>query len=844
MTLALEKKRTPVSLGTLSRPPIAAGIAALVSLPAMAQVNSSNEPIPAPTLAAPSATPVPTAPSSAPASSVEPSAISTPANPSPTIAPVSEAANLTLKGTVLAKGKGNPIKGALVFWEDNREKTAETKADGSFEIEVPKGEKRILVRADGFDEISLLVSNGVAPENGVVRLEPAAALERGGVIRARRKTEVSQQSLQREEMTRIPGTGGDAVRALQTLPSVLATNPGSAEITVRGSAPGDNRYFVDRNEVPFVFHLGGLGTVVPTRALEGVDLYPGGFSSLYSDAIGGIIQLRVENKIPDRTSGQAELSLLQSSVYLEGNLFGTAKEEKSSPENAQSAAPPVQANQDDRIGYRAGFRRTYLEAWAPLIKKFVPEERLSFTTLPQATDYQFFLNGNHSTGTWQGYLFGAANRLSLAAKTRFSDAEDGRSSFSVFNYFQTSGVRYNTNLGNGWGLTISPQQRYFLIDNKFFDNFVKVTSNRFSVETALDKRFTSALSATVGVRPEYERVVTDVDAIQLPAGGNADLFFDPDTAPRNSQSLVRNQYYGNVFFDLTWKPVSDWTLNPGVTLQKGRTDAQFEVDPRFNTRLALNDTHALKAAWGYYSQMPEPAYDSEDYGNPNLKLERAIHYVAGWETKFGGAWETDVQVYYKDMFNLVGNATENPEKIYENNIIGRSKGFETFVKRQRTGRWSGWLSYGYSKSERRDPRSKVWRVFDFDKTHSVNLVGAYKITGQWEIGSKAQYLTGAATTSIPGGTFNQTTGRYVPNRPSRDGSLEANDSRLPETFQLDVRTDYDFLFDTWTLNTYLEITNVTNRANIVATNYSPDYSKREYVTGTPLLPNLGVIAKF
>jgi hypothetical protein len=736
------------------------------------------------------------------------------------------AANATVdrtefKGVLRRKGSSIPIENASVIEEGNRDNNAQSNKQGTFSLQVPKGNVKVLLRAEGYEELTLVLQDGKGPEEGDILLEPSAQTSSLGVIRARRKTEVSQQSLQREELERIPGTGGDAVRGLQSLPSVLSVG-GSADISVRGSAPGDNKYFLDKIELPFVFHLGGLGTVVPTRMLEGVDLYPGGFSSVYNDAIGGVVQLRTENAVPDRTSGKVELSLIQSSVYLEGNIGKTET--------------------DDGIGYRTGFRRTYLEVFAPVIKK-VGGDRVSFLTLPQATDYQLFFNGKHNSGTWQAYLLGASNRLAVAAESKIADSEDGKSQFSLYNYFQTTGIRYNSNLGDGWGLTIAPQQRYLLIDQRFFGNIVKVKTHLFVLDLSLDKRFNAEWNLGFGIRPEFERVITDVDAVQFPAGGPGP-FFDPDTAPRSVEKRVASDVAWRGYLDLGYKPIKNWTINPGVAFLKGPRTNQFEADPRFNTRYGLTEQHFLKGAVGLYSQRPNPAFDSQEYGNPLLRLEKSAHYVAGWETKFGSGWETDLQLYYKDMYNLVGNATENPELKYENNLKGRAKGFEVFLKKMSSGQFKGWISYGYSKSERKDPKSMAWSLSKYDKTHSLNLLASYKITGVWEVGSKFNYASGALTTPIFGGSFNQNTGRYYPKYDDSNGTIENNDSRLPSTYQLDVRTDYDFLFDSWKLGVFAEVLNATNHKNIVGRRYSDDYRQAVDVSGAPIIPNLGVQATF
>lgn len=742
-----------------------------------------------------------------------PTPTSTPSTPAPTpTATVAAApAGILVKGLVRARGSRVGIKDAGVIVLPKREVSVNTNAKGEFEVTVASDDTSLLIRSAGYEDLEIRLADGKIP-NEPILLEPSADVLATGIIRARRKTEISQQSLGREEFSRLPGVGADPVRALQTLPSVISA--GGANIVVRGGAPGDNKFFLDKFEVPFVFHFGGLGTVVPERMLEGVDLYAGGFSSVYGDAIGGIIQMRPETSTPEQMSGRYELGLIQTSGYLEGK-WGEG---------------------DDAVGYRVGMRRTYLEVLEPLLKK-LQGDSADFTVWPQATDYQFVVNGKHKNGTWQAFLFGAADRAAAKISNQNSDSEDGTAQFSLYNYFQISGLRYNMNLGNGWGLQIVPQQTYLLIDQRFFANVVKVTSHQFSLTTTLDKRMSSDLNFSVGVRPEFSHNVTKVDSIQFPVGDTT--FFDLDTAPRSTENLKRNIVSGTAFADVVYKPASDWTLNPGVTILKGGGKNQLALDPRFAARFQLAEKHALKAATGLYSQLPEPQFDSKDYGNPDLKPEKAIHYVAGVESKLWEDWESDVQVYYKDMFDLVGPAVVNPEKKYENSIRGRSKGIEFLLKKARKGRWNGWLSYGISKSERRDAEKETWALSGFDRTHNLNLLAAYRITGQWEVGSRFQFVSGAPYTPVLSGEFNQNTGRY---RRAEVGGT--NSKRVPNFYQLDVRADYDSLYETWKINYYLEIQNITNRKNVQGVRYSEDFKENTYAYGTPILPIIGVIASF
>ncbi|MEY4064360.1 MAG: hypothetical protein RIR26_568, partial [Pseudomonadota bacterium] len=674
---------------------------------------------------------------SATASKAEPVASPAPqqGSASPAVAP---AAVRRISGRVGVRGSKELIKNASVIVLPSRSVVVETAPDGSFEMEIPASSEAVLVKKEGYLPLEVQLEPSVNAL-GKLQLEPSAEVLGVGVIRARRKVEVSQQSLTRSELERVPGTRGDAVAALQTLPSVLPVFPGAANVVVRGSAPEDTKSFYDRLELPFVFHLGGLGTVVPTRALEGIDFYPGGFSSLYNDAIGATIQLRSENKVPARFSGEAELGLLQSSVFVES---------------------PTEMFGETPVGVRAGFRRSYIELLVPIIKR-VGGKNLQLFTVPQITDYQLFLNGTHGRGTWQGYLVGAADRLSLVVPSGQSNNAEGTAKFSLFNYFAVSGFRYGLNLGDGWGLTLVPQHRLVIIEQNIFDNSVDVRGQKIAFDVVLDKKFNEEWAASWGVRPEHDWTTSKVNAIQLPPSGFTP-FFDTDTAPKSSSDLKRETSSVQAHFDVLWKPTETVVVNPGLAFLQGNRSVQRSADPRFSTRWQVLPDTALKVAAGNYSQRPGPQFDAPQYGNPDLKLEKARHYVAGVEQKIVADVEADVQIYQKKMWDLVATAVKNPALKYENNIEGRASGAEILVRKTRKGRWNGWFSYGWSRSERKDPALLVWRPFNFDRPHALNLVGSYRITGQWEVSGRWQYLSGGPYNKISGGVFNQNTGRYRP----------------------------------------------------------------------------------
>jgi hypothetical protein len=227
-----------------------------------------------------------------------------------------------------------------------------------------------------------------------------------------------------------------------------------------------------------------------------------------------------------------------------------------------------------------------------------------------------------------------------------------------------------------------------------------------------------------------------------------------------------------------------------------------------------------------------------------LSLERSAQLVVGYEVSFLENFSADIQLWSKTSQSLVGLAVENPNNKFENSISSRAQGVEIFVKKKPSDFWFGWLSYGVSNAEIKDPLTGIWRYSEYDRTHSLNIVYGQKITGNWKAGAKFQFLTGAPYTSINSGIYNQNTGKYTPQPDGNIYGINKNDARNPYIMQVDFRTEYDFLYPDWTLTTYLDILNVFNRKNVSFVTYNQDYSKKIDITSLPIIPTFGIIAKF
>jgi hypothetical protein len=209
--------------------------------------------------------------------------------------------------------------------------------------------------------------------------------------------------------------------------------------------------------------------------------------------------------------------------------------------------------------------------------------------------------------------------------------------------------------------------------------------------------------------------------------------------------------------------------------------------------------------------------------------------VLGAEKRFAKGWSVMTEGYYKNFDKLV---TSDPVNKYANNGVGRAYGVDFMVRRDHTGRLSGWFGLALSKAERKDNAQGQYFDFEYDRPVDVKLVANYKLSSRWTFGSKWTFHSGSPYTPVVG-----TNGLYD------DGSVRPvygglNSARIPDYHSLDLRAERLYLYDRWKMYVYYEIMNAYARKNIEGYSYNRDYSEKEPVYGLPMIPFIGVRAEF
>jgi hypothetical protein len=188
------------------------------------------------------------------------------------------------------------------------------------------------------------------------------------------------------------------------------------------------------------------------------------------------------------------------------------------------------------------------------------------------------------------------------------------------------------------------------------------------------------------------------------------------------------------------------------------------LEPRITARWKIHQNSSLKASFTQNYQYIHLASLSPtglptDLWVPStdkLLPQKGRQYALGYFRNFKeDRYEASVEIYYKDMENLVEyQAGLRPENTLNANIddpllsgSGYSYGAEFFVKKSR-GNFNGWIGYTWSKTNRTFEQIDNGEEFParFDRRHDLSVVANYKLNKMWTFGTTFVYATGNAIT--------------------------------------------------------------------------------------------------
>lgn len=746
--------------------------------------------------------------------------------PPPPVALPAAADAVVLEG-VLRTDANEPVPGATVtaVGLDGKPTATTTDAQGAFHFKgLAPGSYAVKTQAEGFEPFDAreeVVAGEVASviyRPKVIAVNAPDAPQEIKVVGERPAREVTRRVLEQREIQRIPGTNGDAIRAIENMPGV-ARPPGiGGVLIVRGSAPQDTGIFVDGTQIPIAFHFGGLNAVLPSSLLERIDFLPGNFGPEYGRSMGGNIDIGLRSPSRDKIHGMGQVDLIDARFVFEAPL-------------------------GEKTRFLVAGRRSYIDAWiGPALEA---GGGVGVSTAPVYYDYQAMLEHDVSKSTTARLsVFGSDDALRLTLNSA-SDADPAFSgNLDTSTRFYRIQLRTDTRVSDKtrWINMVSygRDRQHFSIGSNFS---VDSGINPLTFRSDLRTKLTDHLTAVAGIDTMFSTADVTVNAAPIPEDGQASgPFFGRQ---RNLQHLSSTLFQPAGYAMLEISPVKALKLLPSVRADYSSDIKEWTVSPRFAARYDVVSGYprtTFKGGAGMYHQPPQGYESFPPFGTPNLRHNRAVHTSLGFEQEFSRQVELSVEGFYKRLDNLVDqrpDATgEQTGVTYRNTGEGRIFGGEVLLRYKPDSRFFGWVAYTLSRSERRADASEAFRTFDFDQTHILTALGSYRLGHGWEIGARWRYITGNPNTPVRSGIYDADAGAYSPVNgtpfSTRDGAFH----------RLDVRIDKTWTFTHWKLGAYLDVQNAYYRKNPEGISYNYDFSRSGVITGLPILPVVGLRGEF
>lgn len=762
-----------------------------------------------------------------------------------------------IRGFVYNEKTGEAEIGVTVYLKGTTMGAA-TDINGFYNIsKIPAGSYTLMATSLGFDSISQKITvknNEIISKN--MNIKEAAQMMNTFVVSAEKqeaKTQVkmSVTKVTPKEIKSIPSIGGDPDLAqyLQVLPGVTFTGDQGGQLYIRGGSPVQNKVLLDGMIVYNPFHSIGLFSVFDTDIMRSADVHTGGFNAEYGGRISSIMDITYRDGDKKRMRGKVSASTFSTKLMIEGPL-------KKSKDGSGSITY-VLSGKRSHIEQSSSFYKPYFEGLSSDNARGVDTLGLPYGF----TDIYGKISFNGGNG----------NKLSLFG-FNFRD----NVTYANENPNANTGLNWNSG-GGGMNFVMVPSTSKTLIEGVLaFSNYgIELNEADGKPRSSSINGFNFGMDFTTFSGDNQFKYGVEL------LGFTTDFQYVNSVGTKIEQKENTTEFSGFAMYRIN---AGKLVVEPSVRLQYYASLGNFSPEPRLGVKYNVADKFRLKGATGMYSQNLISANSDRDIvnlfygflsGPDNLqdefteqdgstrtvghKLQKANHYIFGFEYDLSRTLSLNVEGYLKDFRQLTNTnrnqvfdekdpaAADKPDVEKKEYIIetGDAYGVDVVLK-YATTRLNVWAVYSLGKVTRWDGIQEYSPVFD--RRHNVNFVTAYTFGKDlnWEFNVRWNLASGFPFTQTQGFYEGVDFSSIDQNYTTSNGDLEIqlaelNKGRLPYYHRLDVNIKRKFVLGKNSiLEANLGATNAYNRDNI----FFVDRVTHDKVYQLPLMPSFGMSLTF
>ncbi len=665
--------------------------------------------------------------------------------------------NSTLSGSIKDSETGELLIGASVFVEKLKQGIS-SNLYGFYSLTIPNGNYTVKVSFVGYREV---VKKIEIHESQKLNIElvptdvfiPIVTIEGENEDGNTRDTDMSKVELDVEQLKTLPAFMGevDILKSIQLLPGVQSSGEGNTGFYVRGGGPDQNLIMLDEAVVYNAAHLFGFFSVFNADAIKNVNLVKGGMPANYGGRLSSVLDISMKDGNAKKFQADGGIGVIASRLTLQG---------------------PIQKNKSSFI---VSGRRTYISELAqPFIKDDSPVK---------GSGYYF-------------YDFNAKLNYEISDKDRLYLS--GYFGKDVFTYVQAeSGFTVNIPWGNA---TAALRWNHLFSDKLFLNTTAIYSSYDFQFE-GRQEDFSFGLYSGIrdwNLKADFSYYPNPKHTIKFGANYTYHTFIPNNVTATQGDTefdlggavrLYANE--GALYFlddveltsllkmNIGFRLSSFQHIGPFTRYIKDNNDNIIETieytgkkalktyvrpEPRVTGRLILDENSSFKfgSTLNYqYMHLVSVGGNSlpTDLWIPStdvIKPQQAIQFNMGYFRNFkNNMFETSVEVYYKDLQNLIefkdgADPSDGVNDNIDNQVTfgdGYSYGAELFIKKNK-GKLTGWIGYTWSKTFRQFDELNNGNKYPakFDRRHDLSITGAYRLNERWVFGAVFVYATGNSIT--------------------------------------------------------------------------------------------------
>jgi hypothetical protein len=744
----------------------------------------------------------------------------------------------TIKGFIYDHSNGEPI----IFTNVILDKTtmgASSDVNGFFIInKVPKGSYLLKVQCLGYQDTTISVKI-INSSTVSLRIELTPQVKTLSVVEiqgqkeiSRTESQVSIKKITAQDIEKMPSIGGqaDIAQYIQVLPGVVFSGDQGGQLYIRGGSAIQNKVLLDGMVIYNPFHSIGLFSVFETDVIRNADIYTGGFNAKYGGRLSSIMDITTKDGNKKTTSGKISASTFGSSAILEGPIL---------KDNDQ---------RDYSLSYLITEKNSYLSQTSKSLYSYVDNK------LP----YDFFdLYGKLTLASSSG------SKINLFG-FNFTDNVDGYKDIANFDW---------KNRGIGANFIIIPNNSPALVEGVFAYSDYTMTMKQTSDNTT-QKSNIGSFNGNLAVTRFFRKNQLKYGLELIGNTTNTEYESDEEIKDYSTDAgayMIFKGFLGNLLYE------------PSIRFSYYASLDEFIPEPRLSLKYNITNKFRLKAATGLYSQSFVDTKSDRDIVNlftgyltasPDLPggvvstyrgkavnhyVEKATHYIFGFEYDIINHLTMNVEGYYKKMTNLI---SVNRDKLFDDDVDhteyadylkksfsvedGEAYGGDISLK-YNDGRLYVWAIYSYGKVTKTNETQTY--APHYDRRHNVNVLVSYQMgkNRSFEVSARWNYGSGFPYTPTAGfgeniSLSNDIGSDYI----ATNGSLSTiygklNSKRLPAYHRLDLSAKKRFdVFKHSILEIDFSVTNVYDRDNL----FYYDRITASRVNQLPIMPSLGMTLKF